>query len=63
MTKRQLARRYLWALLIAGILAVTFSRLHAAEEDYPLDPSFDICRYLTPYTYWWGWWGCEGKVQ
>jgi hypothetical protein len=62
MTRRQLARRYLWALLIAGILAVTFSRLNAAADDIPIQTP-DICRYLEPWAYWWGFFGCEGHVQ
>ena len=59
MTRRQLARRYLFALLIAGLMAAGIHRLNAQDEAAIIVKRPDICDYLEPWTWWWGALGCE----
>lgn len=57
-------KRYLWAVLVACLLALVIGKLHARELDedrlviyYP-----GICDVLEPYTFWWGFFGCENRA-
>lgn len=61
-----LVKRYLWAVLVACILALVIGKLNASDGRdtstnfvlwYP-----GICDTLEPYTYWWGFFGCEHRV-
>lgn len=79
MTRRQLVTRYLWALLVAALLAGVIGRVHADAAPAPppaLQDECDsndedstcfviyrpgMCAHLEPYTYWWGFWGCENR--
>lgn len=49
MTRSQRLRRYLWAVLVAAILASVIHRLSA--DIVVWRPG--ICAYLEPYSYWW----------
>lgn len=67
MTRSQLVRRYLWAVLFAAVLASVFHRLKADECD-PNDPNATcfvvyrpgMCAFLEPGTWWYEFW-CSGQ--
>ena len=63
-----MAKRFLWAVLVAGILAWGFAALNAQEEG-ECDPGDDcfvvyypgLCHYLEPYSWWWYYWDCGNQ--
>lgn len=69
MTRIQLVRRYLWALLVAAVLASVFHRLKAEECD-PNDPNATcfvvyrpgMCEWLDPESWWYAIW-CSGQTE
>jgi hypothetical protein len=57
-----MAKRFLWAVLVASMLALLIGRVKANEASFVIYYP-GICDVLEPYTYWWGFWGCEGRTD
>jgi hypothetical protein len=65
-----MAKRFLWAVLVASMLALLIGKLNADEcdPDNPHSTCFAVyqpglCSLLEPWTYWWGFWGCENRTE
>lgn len=53
-------KRLLIAFLWAVVLGVVFGMVgHATSDGDIVVKPLGICDFLEPYTYWWGFWGCE----
>lgn len=67
-------RRLFLALFVAGLMALGIGVLNAEDEYEGCDDNdpnstcfytynTGMCAFLTPYSYWWGFWGCETRME